>query len=387
MGRKYCLKEPTEQQAAYDAGKSEFCKDIREMLARDDVQSRQDICKLAYRKAQDLLQNPTDESIHQAYDIMGSLASQFDFIPAIMWMGDFTENVLQDAVQAVFWYKKAADLGDGNGARCYADMLMTGNGVQRDVQQAMVYYKAAADKGVPEAAFVLGEYFRNAGDNDSALDAYQKAYDGGYTPAEIRINQIKNAGGEKINKEQPNCDNDNVSQKNTEDKDIISAMDFLERFLSSGSGSGQGNSSTGFPNIPEIMVQANIVCTTVFLELGKEINDERKVFYIAPMWCAYAGIGAAAEWYENWDALKAKGIIPSLTAARGYFAMDEYVMDYTGIMWGSEESNTLRNTLQDFSVHIVDVFKGCDNPAQYMEGLKAMYYYGMIYEMKRLGLN
>ena len=54
-----------------------------------------------------------------------------------MWMGDFAENVMNNVQQAVFWYKKAADLGDGNGARCYADMLMTGNGVERNMSLAM----------------------------------------------------------------------------------------------------------------------------------------------------------------------------------------------------------------------------------------------------------
>ena len=116
---------------------------------------------------------------------------QFDYIPAIMWMGDFAENVMHNLEQAAFWFKKAADLGDGNGARCYADMLMTGNGVQRNVQQAMHYYADAADKGVPEAAFVLGEFLRNNGDRDNALKAYQQAFDGGYAPAKVRIDQMK----------------------------------------------------------------------------------------------------------------------------------------------------------------------------------------------------
>lgn len=49
----------------------------------------------------------------------------------------------------------------------------------------------AADKGVPEAAFVLGEFLRNAGDRDNAIKAYQQAVDGGYLPAQQRIDQMK----------------------------------------------------------------------------------------------------------------------------------------------------------------------------------------------------
>ncbi len=169
---------------------SEFDRDIRALLARDDIQCRQDVCEAEFAKAKSLLENPTQEKVHRAYDIMGNLASQFEYPPAMLWMGDFAENVKKKLSEAVFWYKKAADLGDGNGARCYADMLMAGMGVNRDPRQAMQYYTVAANAGVPEAAFVLGEFFRNAGDRENALKAYRKALAGGYAPAQTRINQM-----------------------------------------------------------------------------------------------------------------------------------------------------------------------------------------------------
>ncbi len=173
-----------------NSGGSEFERDIRALLEQPDIFSKAEICDAEYQKAMGLLEKPTQETMHRAYDLMGNLASQFDYVPAIMWMGDFAENVMQDLQQAVYWYKKAADLGDGNGARCYADMLMTGNGIARDTQLAMHYYADAADKGVPEAAFVLGEYFRHSGDRDNALKAYRQAAEGGYDPARTRISQM-----------------------------------------------------------------------------------------------------------------------------------------------------------------------------------------------------
>lgn len=69
-------------------------------------------------------------------------------------------------------------------------MLITGNGIEKNTQMAKRYYIQAANKGVPEAAFVLGEFFRNAGDRENALKAYQHAYHGGYEPAKIRIDQM-----------------------------------------------------------------------------------------------------------------------------------------------------------------------------------------------------
>ena len=170
---------------------TEFERDIIELMGRDDVLSRSEICDVEYRKAMKLLENPTQDTVHRAYDIMGSLASQFDHLPAIMWMADFAESALHRLDQAARWYKRAADLGDGNGARCYADMLMTGRGVETNTQLAMHYYADAADKGVPEAAFVIGEYLRTRGDRDNALKAYGEAASGGYSPAQTRIDQMK----------------------------------------------------------------------------------------------------------------------------------------------------------------------------------------------------
>ena len=170
---------------------SEFDEDMIKLMARDDIQSPADICKVEYEKAILLMKDPTPDKVHRAYDLMGNMAAQFHFLPAVLWMGDFAENVMKNDKQAVYWYKMAAEMGDGKGSRCYADMLMTGRGVEKDAKLAMHYYADAADKGVPEAAFVLGEYLRNLGDNRNALMAYQQALDGGYAPASMRIAQMK----------------------------------------------------------------------------------------------------------------------------------------------------------------------------------------------------
>ena len=183
-------KKKEEPKAQANTNESEFDRDVRALLARDDIQCREDVCEAEYTKAKGLLDNPTQETVRRAYDIMGHLAAQFGYAPAMTWMGDFAENVKKDLSEAVNWYKKAADLGDGNGARCYADMLMAGVGVARDPREAMKYYTVAANAGVPEAAFVLGEFFRTHGDRENALKAYRQALAGGYAPAQTRINQM-----------------------------------------------------------------------------------------------------------------------------------------------------------------------------------------------------
>ena len=170
---------------------SEFDSLVRELMARDDVQDREDICEHIYARAQKLLEMPTQETVRRAYDLMGNLAAQFGYAPAMLRMGDFMENVQQNDESACNWYKRAADLGNGNAARNYADMLMAGKGVQKDQREAFRYYRMAMDKGVPEAAFFVGEFLRNMGNAEGTVMAYQKALNLGYAPARVRLEQMK----------------------------------------------------------------------------------------------------------------------------------------------------------------------------------------------------
>lgn len=148
-------------------------------------------------------------------------------------------------------------------------------------------------------------------------------------------------------------------------------------------------SSNDFPYIPEIMMQENTVCASVFEDLKAEIADVNEFIRTVPILCAFAGIGAAAKWNEDWPALKATGIIPALTTAGGYPEMAAYVMDYIGIGRGSEENRTLNSRLREFCAYILDtsVCENYVNLARYFEGLAAMFDYGMVYGMKSVGIN
>lgn len=174
-----------------DEEKTEFELDIISLMSDDSTQSLDDICLEEYKKATELVDKNDSESLHKAYDIMGNLASQFEYIPAMMWLGDFAEFVKKDEEEALIWYKRSADKGDGNGARCYADLLMKTANYSEKSSEAMSYYSKAADSGIPEAAFAIGEFLRNSGELEHALDAYNRALDLGYEPAKIRIEQIK----------------------------------------------------------------------------------------------------------------------------------------------------------------------------------------------------
>lgn len=188
FGRK---KESAPQAGPSSEHTAEFDNLVRQLIARNDIQNRTDVCEHIYAHADSLLNNPTAETVMRAYDLMGNLAVQFGYVPAMLWLGDFMENVQHNDKSACIWYQRAADQGSGEGARNYADMLMAGKGVQKDQQEAFRYYTKAMEKNIPEAAFVVGEFLRSAGDLKGATTAYTKALNLGYAPAQMRLEQIK----------------------------------------------------------------------------------------------------------------------------------------------------------------------------------------------------
>lgn len=146
----------------------------------------------------------------------------------------------------------------------------------------------------------------------------------------------------------------------------------------------------GLPHIPEIMMSAGSICDEVFQNLQKEVESADQLAFLTPMWCSYAGMGAVAKWNDDWPKLRDKGILASLTEERGYFAMDEFVYDYIGIGWDSDECHSVQKILREFSETILTEASTKDGKfdmTYYFEALKAMYMYGMVFEMSRLGMH
>lgn len=198
------VKEADDEEEFYDEddteksvtnGEDEFSADVSRLLGRRDVQCREDIYKIEYDKALRLIDTGKSSDNYRARNILLHL-EELSYIPAIMFYAHMYESTEDERYypEAVKRFKRAADLGDGEGARCYADMRMLGKGIQKDPHDAIRYYAMAADKGIPEAMFVIGEYFRNRGDKEHALKAYKGAYAGGYGPAQERIRQLKSEG-------------------------------------------------------------------------------------------------------------------------------------------------------------------------------------------------
>ena len=142
----------------------EFKSDVNTILHGTSVQNRKEMCELEYMKARRLLKNPTVETVARAKNIMNTLATDFDYLPAVLWMAEFSVNGVKNPEQAAMWYKKAADLE---------------------------YYKIAADNGIASASFALGEYYAKTGNREEAVKAYEKAVKGGYKDAEKKLAKLK----------------------------------------------------------------------------------------------------------------------------------------------------------------------------------------------------
>lgn len=169
----------------------EWKADVEAAMASPDTACRQDIAEMLWRKYKPLADNikSTDE-FHRAYDLIGQTVANFQWpLEALMWMGDVCESVLKKPEQAAHWFRTAADQGDPNGARNYADMIMGGL-VEAERMDAVRYYQIASDGGVGEASFVLGEFLRNSGQRETALQMYRRALDQGCDMAQARIAQM-----------------------------------------------------------------------------------------------------------------------------------------------------------------------------------------------------
>ena len=104
-------------------------------------------------------------------------------------------EVRQDYVEAVKWYRRAADLDFADAqfelARCYE----TGNGVRRDYAEAAKWYRLAAEQGHAEAQRKLGRcYTQGRGvkaDYDEADKWFSTAADQGCFATESDFAELK----------------------------------------------------------------------------------------------------------------------------------------------------------------------------------------------------
>lgn len=247
------------------------------------------------------------------------------------------------------------------------------HGTMNNHLEANKAYKAAysIDKGYKNALFGLIVSSKNLGQLDEALkycEEYEKVGDANQIKAikdEI-TDLIK--GGDVVRRE---------TAIEMASKIINQAREF--KIL------GENNH---FPHIPEILVEGARTCQVVFNEVIKEQDGKNPRVWM--MWGAFAGMGAVYHWHTDWDTLKKKGIPETLLEPRGAFAMDEYVIDTIGFGWDTEEGKEFSQSIMLLTTWVlVEFMNGVDDSnflQTSLEVMQAMYIFGMVYEMERLGM-
>lgn len=101
------------------------------------------------------------------------------------------EGVEEDYKKAVFWYRKAAELGNPWAQNSLGVCYEYGNGVEKNLDEAMAWYQKAAYKGLSRAQNNLGRYYKEGisveKDLDKAVDWYQKAAEAGNSDAQNNL--------------------------------------------------------------------------------------------------------------------------------------------------------------------------------------------------------
>ena len=93
------------------------------------------------------------------------------------------DGVPKDAVQAVAWYRKAAEQGHASAQHNLGLMYYRGDGVPKDAVQAVAWFRKAAEQGHASAQYTLGVMYANGEgvpkDAVQAVAWYRKAAEQG----------------------------------------------------------------------------------------------------------------------------------------------------------------------------------------------------------------
>jgi TPR repeat protein len=110
----------------------------------------------------------------------------------------FGLHVEQDHIEAVRWYRKAADHGDASAQFNLGVLYYRGDGVPQDHNEAAKLYRLAADQGNASAQFNLGVMYSKgegvARDPQQAAKCYRMAAEQGDASAQVNLGVLYDSG-------------------------------------------------------------------------------------------------------------------------------------------------------------------------------------------------
>jgi TPR repeat protein len=99
-------------------------------------------------------------------------------------MFEHGNGMLQDNLQALYWYRKSAEQGHALGQAYLGSMYECGHGVPEDFSQAVYWYRKSAEQGHPLGQACLGVMYENGFglpvNYDEAVQWYRRSADQGH---------------------------------------------------------------------------------------------------------------------------------------------------------------------------------------------------------------
>jgi tetratricopeptide (TPR) repeat protein len=272
--------------------------------------------------------------------------------------------------QAISIYQKAI-LIEPKFKEAWVNLAVNYGMMNNHLEAQKAYYAAYnIDRKYKNAIFGLIISHKNLGRFDEALkfcDEY-----------EVIVGKLE---ANKLRENIKNFQNSNPILKKQE-----SAVEMSIKIIAQAKKLGILGQNDKYPNIPEIMALSKVTCKKIFSELIK-IEDSKSNPLIWYSWAAFAGMGAVHFWNIDWDVLKNKGIAETLLEPRGVDEMDEFVVDAIGIGFETPEGKKfVENIYILTTLTIADFFNENDTIENVLELMSAMYLFGMVYQMERLGM-
>ncbi len=182
-----------------------------------------------------------------------------------------------------------------------------------------------------------------------------------------------------------------IAQENNPNAKMADDMTMATAIIDQAKKIGLLNKTAGLKHIPELVIERKRVCATV---LDSLLHPTSFIGRVTPLgWLcsgAYAGIGAVCHWADDWESMKEEGIAETLLGAWEPDSMDSYVLNllFEGDEQKAEEFDNKINELARWAKE--KYLKESDDESQVqkdgLEIMSAMYIFGMVCQMERMGM-
>ncbi len=183
-----------------------------------------------------------------------------------------------------------------------------------------------------------------------------------------------------------------TAQENNPNAKMADDMTMATAIIEQAKKIGIINKTASFKLIPELAVERKRVCATVHDALSHPIGIVRGFILPLGFVCsgAYAGIGAVIHWDDDWDSLKEEGIAETLLDAWEPDNMNSYVLN---LLFDEDEQKAeeFDNKINELSKWVLGKYmKDPEDESQFqkdgLEIMSAMYIFGMVCQMDRMGM-